>query len=126
IKKNEVVYGYAKINSGLISKNGSWTYSQNLNIPYHQYDYYVGLKSDQYLYRTGDEINLESILVKYTGEAQPNQNFTFSLGHQIDDETLVNYKKITCSGGQKCKTKLNQAGRYKLKAKTQMNGMTYE
>lgn len=126
IKKNEVVYGYAKINSGLITKNGSWTYSQNLNIPYHQYDYYVGLKSDQYLYRTGDEINLESILVKYTGEAQPNQNFTFSLGHQIDDETLVNYKKITCSGGQKCKTKLNQAGRYKLKAKTQMNGMTYE
>ncbi len=122
----EVGYGYLKINSGIKPENGSWTYSQNLLIPYHLYNFYVGIKLDQYQYKVNELINIESVLVNYTGQTEIGAKFTYSMGRYIDEDKPVKFINLNCTEPQKCTTQINQQGFYHIKAQSIIEGVTYE
>ncbi|WP_154224364.1 alpha-2-macroglobulin family protein [Marinicella rhabdoformis] len=126
IKANDVKYGTVKFNAGIEPENSSWTYSQNLNVPYYQDDYFVGIKADQYMYLANEKINIESILVKYTGEEQSNPSFKYEVAKVNENGGVQAYEAIACSENNKCQTTISQAGRYKLKAKSAVAGVNYE
>lgn len=126
IKASEVKYGTVKFNAGIEPENSSWTYSQNLNVPYYQDEYFVGIKTDQYMYLANEKINIESKLVKYTGEEQSNRSFKYELGKVNENVGVQAYETIACSENNKCQTTIPQAGRYKLKAKSAVAGKNYE
>ncbi len=126
IEENDVDYGYVRLNSGIKPENGSWAYSQDLHVPYHQNEFYVGIKSDQYLYRTGEEINLESILVKFNGELQDDPVFNYSVARYNSYSSRSDFKPLDCSDGAQCITQINQSGSYEIKAQATVNEETFE
>lgn len=121
----DVGYGYLRINSGIKPENGSWTYSQNLVVPYHQNDYFVGMKLNQYQYKINEPINLESILLNYLGQTEDTSKFNYFLGPYIENKP-VEFKKLTCKDQQKCTTSISRAGLYHFKAQSTLNDLTYE
>ncbi len=116
VPENEVDFGYIKLNAGIKPENGEWNYSSDLIIPYHQKDYFIGLKFKTDLKSINRDITLDMIMINHKGTITQSESTKYQIQHMTKHGQWSASKPLTCkkTSINQCVFTLSTTGEYKI------------